>query len=69
MNYYHCHFELKEPQPWSEILVTYLGELNFESFQNEGNTLDAYHTPRSSRRRNGASKSRPPAVAPNHRKT
>ncbi|MEZ7901398.1 MAG: 50S ribosomal protein L11 methyltransferase [Flavobacteriales bacterium] len=42
MNYYHCHFELKEPQPWSEILVTYLGELNFESFQNEGNTLDAY---------------------------
>lgn len=42
MNYYHCHFELKEPQPWSEILVTYLAELNFESFQQEGNTVDAY---------------------------
>ena len=33
MNYYHCHFEIKEPQPWSEILVTYLAEINFESFE------------------------------------
>ncbi len=42
MNYYHCHFEIKEPQPWSEILVTYLAEINFESFEQEGNTVDAY---------------------------
>jgi ribosomal protein L11 methyltransferase len=42
MNYYHCHFELKEPQPWSEILVTYLAEIDFESFEQEGNSVDAY---------------------------
>ena len=42
MNYYHCHFELKEPQPWGEILVTYLAEINFESFEQDGNSVDAY---------------------------
>jgi ribosomal protein L11 methyltransferase len=42
MNYYHCHFKLKEPQPWSEILVTYLAEIDFESFEQEGNSVDAY---------------------------
>ncbi|MEN8927976.1 MAG: 50S ribosomal protein L11 methyltransferase, partial [Flavobacteriales bacterium] len=42
MNYYHCHFELKEPQPWSEILITYLAEIEFESFEQNGNIVDAY---------------------------
>ena len=42
MNYIHCHFELSEPIPWSEILITYLAEIEFESFEQNKNIVDAY---------------------------
>ena len=42
MNYIHCHFELNEPSPWGEILITYLAEIEFESFEQNENNVDAY---------------------------
>ena len=42
MNYIHCHFELSEPIPWGEILITYLAEIEFESFEQNKNIVDAY---------------------------
>lgn len=42
MNYIHCHFELDQPIPWSEILITYLAEIEFESFEQNENKVDAY---------------------------
>lgn len=42
MNYVEYTFEFKEPQPWSEVLMTYLSDLAFESFDQKGNILLAY---------------------------
>src|SRR6056300_1520127 len=42
MNYVHCHFTLAEPTPWSEILITYLAEIDFESFEQADNHVEAY---------------------------
>ncbi len=42
MNYVHCHFKLTEPTPWSEILITYLAEIEFESFEQNENKVEAY---------------------------
>lgn len=42
MNYIEYTFEFKEPQPWSEVLMTYLSDLAFESFDQKGNILLAY---------------------------
>lgn len=42
MNYIHCHFTLSEPIPWGEILITYLAEIEFESFEQIENRVEAY---------------------------
>jgi ribosomal protein L11 methyltransferase len=42
MNYIHCQFEIKEPIFWAEILITYLAEIEFESFEQNENRVDAY---------------------------
>ncbi len=42
MNYIHCQFTLSEPIPWSEILITYLAEIEFESFEQTENRVEAY---------------------------
>lgn len=42
MNYIHCHFTIAEPTPWSEILITYLAEIDFESFEQSENSVEAY---------------------------
>ena len=42
MNYIHCHFELSEPIPWGEILITYLAEIEFESFEQNESRVEAY---------------------------
>ena len=42
MNYIHCQFTLSEPTPWAEILITYLAEIEFESFEQTDNLVQAY---------------------------
>jgi ribosomal protein L11 methyltransferase len=42
MNYIQCQFTLSEPIPWSEILITYLAEIEFESFEQTENRVEAY---------------------------
>ena len=42
MNYIHCHFELSDPIPWSEILITYLAQIDFESFEQNDIGVEAY---------------------------
>ena len=42
MNYIHCQFTLSESIPWSEILITYLAEIEFESFEQTENRVEAY---------------------------
>lgn len=42
MDYVEYTFQFKESQPWVEVLMTYLCELDFESFNQENNRLLAY---------------------------
>jgi ribosomal protein L11 methyltransferase len=42
MDYIKCSFTFKESIPWSEILMTYLTDLPFESFEEEEGLLKAY---------------------------
>lgn len=42
MDYIEYTFTFEEPSPWAEILMTYLCELPFESFNQEGNDLLSY---------------------------
>lgn len=42
MNYIHCCFQLANPIPWNEILITYLAEIEFESFEQQEDRVDAY---------------------------
>ena len=42
MNYIKCEFKFEETQPWREILLTYLAEIEFDSFEQKENSLFAY---------------------------
>lgn len=42
MDYIQCSITFKESIPWSEILMTYLSDLPFESFEEEDRVLKAY---------------------------
>lgn len=42
MNYIKCTFHFQETQPWREILLTYLSDIEFDSFEQKNNDLFAY---------------------------